>query len=261
MIHTHHLDGWFTASTVRLALHRRELRALGQAATLQIAVSNAVAEFLVGEVGADSRRVRVVPNGIVPLPLVLRAAPAGRRVGVLARLTQTKGIDIAILALATPAGQAMSLCVGGTGPQLSGLVDLAYTAGVADRVHFVGEVRDRESFFAGCDLAWVPSRAEPFGLAACEAMSSGLPVVASRVGGLPEILDPPRAGLVVGVGNPAALASISAGLLGDADRYAALSAAGSERVRQRFSAARMTALTTGVYREVMAVQRPGFQLR
>lgn len=249
LIHTHHLDGWFTASPLRVAIHRRELRALGRAARLQIAVSNSVADFLTDQVGADSRQLRVIPNGIHPLANLVRSAPAGRRVGVLARLTQSKGVDIAILALGTPAGRGLTLNVGGTGPELPALVDLAFTTGVAGRVNFLGEVTDREGFFANCDLAWIPSRAEPFGLAACEAMSSGLPVVASRVGGLPEILDPPRAGLVVQAANPAALASVSAGLLNDHPRYAALGAEGAERVRRRFSAARMAALTRGVYRE------------
>ncbi len=253
-VHTQHLDGWFTASPARLALHRLEMHRLARSASLQIAVSNAVAEFLTGETGADTRRLRVIPNGIVPLTARVRPGPRGRRAGVLAQLGQSKGVDIAVLALSTAAGQGLSLRVGGAGPELARLVDLAYTAGVADRVDFVGEVSDRDAFFAGCDLAWVPSRAEPFGLVACEAMSSGLPVVASRVGGLPEILDPPRAGLVVSPANPAALASVSQGLLGAPERYAAISAAGVERVRQRFTASRMAALTRGVYREVMAAR-------
>jgi glycosyltransferase involved in cell wall biosynthesis len=250
LIHSHHLDGWFTASALRVAVHRHELRALCRAAQLQIAVSNSVAEFLTDQVGVDPRQIRVVPNGIHPLSPLPRTAPAGRRVGVLARLTQSKGVDIAILALATPAGRSLTLNIGGAGPELATLVDLAFTVGVADRVNFLGEVSDREQFFAGCDLAWVPSRAEPFGLVACEAMSSGLPVVASRVGGLTEILDPPLAGLAVTPANPAALASVSAGLLDDPVRYAALSAAGPERVHRRFSSTRMGALTRGVYREV-----------
>lgn len=249
-IHSHHLDGWFTASPLRVAVHRHQLRALCRSAQLQIAVSNSVAEFLTGQVGADAHRVRVVPNGIQPLSPLPRTSPTGRRIGVLATLTQSKGVDIAILALATPAGRSMTLNIGGAGPELPSLVDLAFTVGVADRVNFLGEVTDREQFFASCDLAWVPSRAEPFGLVACEAMSSGLPVVASRVGGLTEILDTPRAGLVVTPANPAALASVSAGLLDDQPRYAALSAAGPERIRRRFSSTRMAALTRGVYREV-----------
>jgi hypothetical protein len=56
--------------------------------------------------------------------------------------------------------------------------------------------------------------------------------------------------LVVTPANPAALASVSSGLLGDHARYAALSAAGSDRIRRRFSSTRMAALTRGVYREV-----------
>ncbi len=250
-IHTHHLDGWFTASGLRVVVHRREMHALDRAARLQIAVSNSVAEFLLKQAHAEPSRLRVIPNGIHPLPVKPRSAPSGRRVGVLARLHHAKGVDIAILALATPAGRSMTLNIGGAGPELAALVDLAYTSGVADRVNFLGEVTDRERFFAGCDLAWVPSRAEPFGLVACEAMSSGLPVVASRVGGLTEILDPPVAGLVVGAANPAALASVSAGLLDDPVRYRALSEAGPDRIRRRFSAARMGALTRGVYRELL----------
>lgn len=251
MVHTQHLDGWFTATPSRIALHRLELRRIGRAAALQIAVSKAVADFVTHEVGCDSRRLRVVPNGIVPLEAKLRSGPRGRRVGVLARLGASKGVDIAILALTTPAGRGLSLTVGGVGPELPALVDLAYTQGVAERVDFVGEVIDRAGFFASCDLAWVPSRAEPFGLVACEAMSSGLPVVATRVGGLPEILEPPRAGLVVGPANPAALASVSAALLDDPGRYARISAEGAARVRQHYSAARMGALTRGVYRELL----------
>ncbi|MHB1500891.1 MAG: glycosyltransferase, partial [Candidatus Dormibacteria bacterium] len=94
-------------------------------------------------------------------------------------------------------------------------------------------------------------RAEPFGQVACEAMSAGIPVVAARVGGLPEILDPPRAGILVAPANPTAMASVTSALLANGERYRRLSEAGPERVRQRYSAARMGALTRGVYREVL----------
>ncbi|MGH7610690.1 MAG: glycosyltransferase family 4 protein [Candidatus Dormibacteria bacterium] len=251
LVHTHHLDGWFTASRSRIVAHRRELRALGRACSLQIAVSNSVAEFLSGEGGADPRRLRVIPNGIHPLEGNLRARPRARTAGLLARLTESKGADVAVLALGTPAGRRLRLRVGGQGPQLSALVDLAAASGVADRVDFVGEVRDRQGFLDSLDVAWVPSRAEPFGLVACEAMSAGVPVVASRVGGLVEILEPPRFGLAVNPANPAALASVTAGLLEDEERYSELSAAGPARVRQRYTAARMAALVRGVYWELL----------
>lgn len=251
LVHTHHLDGWFTSNPARVAAHRRELRALGRACALQIAVSNSVAEFLRTEVGADPRRLRLVANGIEPLPAQVRQRPRARTAGMLAQLSQAKGGDVAVLALGTAAGRRLRLRVGGTGPELARLVDLASATGVADRVDFVGEVEDRAGFLSSLDVAWVPSRAEPFGLVACEAMSSGLPVVASRVGGLVEILEPPRYGLAVGPANPAALASVTAALLDDPGRYHALSAAGPERVRQRYTAARMAALVRGVYRELL----------
>jgi len=251
LVHTHHLDGWFTSSRLRTSAHRRELRRLAARADRQIAVSVSVLDFLRDEVGLDPAPLRLVVNGIEPLLPRQRPAPAASLVGTLARLTKAKGIDLAVMALATPAGRELTLQVGGSGPELASLVDLAASLGVADRVHFVGDVVDRQQFFDRCDVVWVPSREEPFGLVACEAMSAGVPVVATRVGGLPEILDPPHSGILVGPANPAALASVTAALLADPERYRRLSAAGPERVREHFSAQRMGAMTQAVYRELL----------
>jgi glycosyltransferase involved in cell wall biosynthesis len=251
-VHTHHLDGWFTVSRLRIAAHRRELQLVGRRADLQIAVSTAVADFVTGEVGIPETKVRTVPNGIYPLRAKVRLGPSAATVGTLARLTQTKGIDLAVLALATPQGRELSLRVGGEGPELSNLIDLAASLEVAGRIHFVGEVQNRQQFFDSCDVVWVPSRAEPFGLVACEAMSAGVPVVASRVGGLPEILDPPNAGACVAPANPGALASVTTAILADAERYQRLSVAGVERVLKHFDATQMGARTSDVYREALA---------
>lgn len=251
LVHTHHLDGWYTTGRIRTSLHAMGLRALGRRARLQIAVSGSVRGFLTAEVGADPAKIRVIPNGVRPLPGAPRPAPAGMRVATLSSLTHTKGVDLALLALAAPAGRRLRLTVAGVGGELSSLIDLAAGLGVADRVDFVGQVQDRARFFADCDLLWVPSRAEPFGLVACEAMSCGVPVIAARVGGLPEILDPPRAGLCVAPANPAALASVSSALLEDPPRYRALSEAGFDRARTEFTAARMGARTRRVYRELL----------
>jgi glycosyltransferase involved in cell wall biosynthesis len=225
-VHTHHLDSWSTASPLRTAVHRRELRAIGRRAQLQIAVSQSVFQFITETVGSPASRVRVVPNGIDPLRPRLRQRPAAARAGVLASLIPSKGVDLAVMALATPLGRQLSLVVGGQGPELAALMDLAERLQVAPRVDFVGPVTDRQRFFDSCDVFWVPSRAEPFGLVACEAMSAGLPVVGARVGGLPEILDPPRSGALVAPANPTALASVTAALLADGDRYRRLSEAG-----------------------------------
>ncbi len=250
-VQTHHLDGWFTTGRPRFALHRHEMKAQVARANLQIAVSQSVADFLSGEAGVTKALIRVVPNGIEPLERHRLFRGGTTVVGVLASLVSSKGVDLAVMALATPQGRGLKLLVGGTGPELANLVDLAERLGVAGRTSFLGRVTDRQDFFDRCDVVWVPSRAEPFGLVACEAMSAGVPVVASRVGGLPEILDAPSAGALVAPANPAALASVTVALLSDGERYSRLSAAGAERVRQRFTAARMAALTRGVYRELL----------
>lgn len=251
-VHTHHLDDWFTSSAWRIRAHRRELRQIGRGAGRQIAVSNSVFNFLTETVGCSQDRVRVVPNGIYPLLPRSRSQPAGATVGVLASLVASKGIDLALMALTMPAGRGLRLRVGGTGPELSTLLDLAEQLDVSARVSFIGEVVDRQAFFDACDVVWVPSRREPFGLVACEALSSGVPVVGTRVGGLPDILEPPHYGVLVAPANPAGLASVTAALLADQERYRRLSEVGPERVRQRFSASRMAALTRGVYRELLA---------
>ncbi|MDA8393737.1 MAG: glycosyltransferase family 4 protein [Candidatus Dormibacteraeota bacterium] len=251
LVHTHHLDSWSTRGTARRLAHAHELRRLARAARLEIAVSQSVRRFLVEEVGVDAARVRVIPNGVRPLLGEPRQGPEGRRVATLSSLIPSKGVDLAIAALATPLGSRLRLTVGGFGPELPGLLDLAAGLKVADRVDFVGLVEDRAAFFAGCDVAWVPSRQEPFGLVACEAMTCGVPVVAARVGGLPEILDPPRAGICVAPANPAALATVTTALLDDRERYAQLSRAGFDRAADEFSASRMGARTRQVYREVL----------
>ena len=251
VVHTHHLDSWSTRGRGRRLAHQHELRRLARSARLQIAVSQSVRRFLVEEAGVDQAGIRLVPNGIRPLLGEPRPGPRGRTVATLSSLIPSKGIDLAVAALATPAGSRLRLAVGGEGPELGALLDLAASLQVADRVDFVGPVDDRAAFFATCDVVWVPSRQEPFGLVACEAMSCGVPVVAARVGGLPEILDPPRAGICVAPANPAALASVTAALIDDRERYRRLSRSGFDRVLEEFSAARMGARTRQVYREVL----------
>jgi glycosyltransferase involved in cell wall biosynthesis len=119
---------------------------------------------------------------------------------VVARLAPEKGIDVAIDACRVA---GMPLVVAGEGPERAALVRAAGAA----PVRFVGHVEDRElaQLRAGAALALAPSRsAETFGLAAAEAMAAGLPVVASRVGALPELVEPDA---LVAPGDAGALAA------------------------------------------------------
>ncbi len=252
-VHTAHLDGWYVPSAPRRFLHRSLARAVARRADRQIAVSASVAAFLRRQVGVAGTRVVTIPNGVEPLGRCTGAVPAGRRVGLLASLVPSKGVDVALRALADAAGRDLSLTIGGSGPELPRLLDLGAALGVMDRVHLVGTVADRVAFWSACDVGWVPSRSEPFGLVACEAMSAGVPVVGAAVGGLPWILDPPRSGVSVAPDDPAGLAGATAQLLDDPRRWGELAAAGPARVAALFAAERMTAATAAVYAEVVGL--------
>ncbi len=148
-------------------------------------------------------------------------AAVGSYALVVARLAPEKGVDVAIDACRLA---GMSLVVAGDGPERAAL---ERRAGDAD-VRFVGHVDDRElaELRAGAALALVPSRsAETFGLAAAEAMAAGLPVVASAVGALSELVEPDA---LVAPGDAGALAAAIARVAGDA--------AAGKRARERVGA-------------------------
>jgi glycosyltransferase involved in cell wall biosynthesis len=164
------------------------------------------------------------------LPHVIRrfaagsAAAEGRHALVVARLAPEKGVDVAVEACRIA---GMPLVVAGDGPEHARLVAAAQ-ANAAD-VTFAGQVDDREleRLRREAVVAIVPSRSgETFGLAAAEAMASGVPVAASRVGALPELVPDEW---LVGAGNPRALAEMIGRLRGEAGQAGALAI---ERVRR-----------------------------
>lgn len=158
------------------------------------------------------RDVAVVPNPVAPVPSGERARPAdGAYALVAGRLATDKGVDVAITACAA---EGLPLVVAGAGPQEAQLRALA--ARLGGDVTFAGRVGAAElaRLRAGAALALVPSRlAESFGLSCAEAMAAGLPVAASRVGALTELL--PDEDLAP-MGDAAALGALARRLWGDA---------------------------------------------
>ena len=127
---------------------------------------------------------------------------------------------------------------------------------LGDRVRFVGlESRgDLPEVYRGADLLVNPSVSESCGMSLVEAMASGTPVIATRVGGMPEIVDHGRTGVLVVPGDPIALSDAIAGLLGDAQSRASMSAASRDRASELFSWDLVARSVLERYREVVGAK-------
>lgn len=191
-------------------------------------------------------RVRVIYNGF-DFGSAAAAGPGepGRLV-VVGRLSPRKGQDVALEAMALLVAQGRDVRLHLVGDVFRGYewyedqlrADIV-RLGLSTRVFLDGFCVDPTASYRAAEIVLVPSRLEPFGNVAVEAMALGRPVVATRVGGLPEIVDDELTGLLCPPGDPVALARTVARLLDDAGLAARLSTAGAGAVRQRFGIPRL----------------------
>jgi glycosyltransferase involved in cell wall biosynthesis len=170
-------------------------------------------------------------------------------VGFAGRLVPLKGVDVLLRAVALIAGELprLRLEIAGDGPENGMLRRLARELGIGERVAFAGWRTDLTDVRRGWDVAVQPSREEAFGVAAAEAMASGLPVVASAAGGLPELVVEGETGYLVGPGDPEALAGRLRALACDPALRRAMGSAGHARVRAHFSSAGFVRAIEGHY--------------
>lgn len=166
------------------------------------------------------------------------------RLTCVGRLARDKGFDLAVRAFAEVIRRYPSarLCVAGDGPERESLAALAASLGVAHAVDFPGWA-DRSAgqarvfdLIGDSTIVLVPSRwMEPFGLVALHAAQCGRPVVASRTGGLIDIVDAGETGLLIEREDAAALASAICSLLSEPDRARAMGRAARRRAAERFA--------------------------
>jgi glycosyltransferase involved in cell wall biosynthesis len=188
---------------------RHPERALRWAVDVRVGVSDYVSAAL-----PRPERVVTIPNA-VDLDRYRQAAQAaedgharrGPVIGCMARLVPGKGVDDALAAAAGELADGGRMRIAGDGPERSRLEALARRLGVERRVDFLGWVDDPAAFWASCDVAVVPSHQwiESFGLAAVEAMACGRPVIATRNGGLAELVADGETGFLVPPGDLGAL--------------------------------------------------------
>jgi len=192
--------------------------------------------------GVPADRIHVVPNGIAAEMFTAHTGVRPvRSVVTVANLRREKGHDVLLRAAAmlAPSNPELSFTIAGDGPRAGELREMAGRLGVADRVRFTGHVEDVPALLARGDAFVLPSLSEAFPNAAIEAMAAGLPVVASAVGGLLDLVDHGRTGLLVPPSDPGSLARAIASLVEDPARAARLGAAAREEVTTRYSFDRM----------------------
>ena len=239
LVSTKHNDDPF-----RTGAFRYVERAITRRASRVVAITHALARFNVERVGLPAHKIDVVPYGLDEPPRAWGdnrdlELGSGKVVVAIARLVRQKGVDVAVRALA---GIDATLVVLGEGPQRAELEVLARDLGV--RLVLPGRVPDVTAVLRRADVLVHPARWEGFGLALLEAMLCGLPVVATNVSSIPEIVVDGETGQLVPPDDPRALGEALRRVLAEPGD---LGANGLARARAEFSVERMATRTLEVY--------------
>lgn len=247
--------------------HQAATRRMFELATLLLVRSESIAERLVA-VGADRAKIRLHRTGI-PLEQIPFAAPTpptdgGWRCLQACRLIRKKGLVTSLKAFATFARTypLATFTIAGEGPLLGDLRFLAQELGIASQVKFTGFLSQEKlhALFRESHLFLHPSELGPDGdqegvpNSMLEAMASGLPVAATRHGGLPEAVEDGISGHLVAERDDSALAQVLLELAANPEGYLAMSRAASRRVRSQFDLTAQSKVLEGHYREAIAIK-------
>lgn len=219
-----------------------------------VAVSQSVADSLAA-CGVPPTKLQVIPNGVNIdhfMPLASSRAEARALLNLpemafvvasAARFSPEKGLDVLIQAARLR--RHMTFVIAGDGPQFE-----AQSNGLPPNVRLLGRLDDIRPLLFAADVFAVPSRREGQGIAALEAMAAGVPVVASHVGGLAEMLSDGETGLLVPPDDPEALAAALSRLQDDSRLRQNLAQSASALVQECYSLTLMLDRLTQLYREV-----------
>ena len=228
-----------------------------------ICVSDANRRDLIEECPAAAAKTHTVYNGVDPLAFT--SQPDHQRVrqelGVIqgpvlltiARLTEQKGHRYLLQALPRllETWAQLSCIFVGEGELHDALQRMAIDLGVEQACRFVGVRDDIPDVLAAADVVVLPSLSEGFPFVLLEALAMGCPVVASRVNGVPELIEDHRTGLLVPPRDPQALAAAIREILSDPTAASKMGAVGRAMVRERFTVNRMVANTTAIFDAAM----------
>jgi glycosyltransferase involved in cell wall biosynthesis len=209
-------------------------------ATRFVAVSESNRTRMIELEGIPAEKVVVLPTAYIPHrvtdPTDIRAelglSPDAKIIGVAATLRVEKALEVMISALAEVVQQFPDahLVIAGDGPQRGLLESQVASTGMTGHVHLLGERRDVTPILENVDVGALSSDWEGMPLFVLECMTTGTPVVATNVGGLPEVVEHDRTGLLVPPRDPGALAQAISALLANPERGRRLAAAAAERM-------------------------------
>jgi glycosyltransferase involved in cell wall biosynthesis len=232
----------------RHLLERRAARRFGNV----ICVSDALRAHVTEEIGIPAALTRTIANGVAVPPLAPRpvAMPGAARLITGGRLAAVKNFGMLIRAFAALAARwpKLELAIVGDGPERAALETLAKQLGLADMVKFLGFRSDVDAQLAQSHVFVLTSLSEGIPMAILEAMKSGLPVVATRVGGVPATVADGVTGTLVDSGDVRARVRALAALIEHPDSAVAMGVAGHARVSKEFSVEAMVAAYEATYR-------------
>jgi glycosyltransferase involved in cell wall biosynthesis len=257
-----HYAGWTARLTGKPAIataHLTDSHRHFEAARKIIAVSNAVRDYLLSYYAAT--QIEVIHNG-VPVPdtvgidrqtIRLQLGLAEGQIGLcmVARFIREKGQDLAVAALAQLQDANLRLfLIGKTeGDWFNEVRCQIVAAGLEQQVICLGQREDVTELLVGMDIFLAPSRREALPLAILEACAAGLPVIASRVGGIPEIISHDENGLLFASEEIEALAQAIWRLADDAAKRQALAEKAKATLQAHFGVAKMIQSTIQIYRD------------
>ncbi|MBL8604384.1 MAG: glycosyltransferase [Myxococcales bacterium] len=213
-----HHHGWTAENPKVKRYHQLDAWSLPKARRV-VAVAQSAADIVARE-GVTPGNIVVIANAVDARDLqssldreaaraALGLSPEAYVGVVIGRLSHEKGQDVALdaLAEARQQGAAVTLAFAGDGPDREALEALARARGLTDAVHFLGHQREVGRVYAAADLLVLPSRSEAMPNVLLEAMTLGVPVVSTRVGGVPEVARDGVDALIVPSEDPSALAA------------------------------------------------------
>ena len=230
-----------------------------------VAVSAETAAFARKRSEVDDRKLMVIPNGIelgrfhpapearVRLRKQLGIDAGAWVIGTVGRIAAEKNQALLVRAMAPLLGPATRLVIAGDGPLMPDLTALVGSLNTARYIHLLGARRDVPELLNAMDTFVLSSDTEGLPLVVLEAMATALPVLSTRVGGVPNVLDEAETGFLVPVGDEAALRDRAAQLRADPETNRAIGARARDAAVTKFSADRMQRDYLALYARVLSL--------